>query len=234
MQRVSIIFVFAFLSPHIHAAEQTDDRETETQQSRKYRRNFTEPEIQNTGILGGTKSNNETQIEELKKISEEEMRRQISEAIVESSRLLVALKTEVDRNIKETKENIDEDHGQPLTYAMYLRKGLSKILGFKIALLKFLSFGSNNPDEDTSSISTNANTQTSTKQEKKKTNSSKNNSEKDLLENWLKPKHESSSNCDVVVLVKRCKVKSKLSANKNFCKYVPVNKNCHSALEVVV
>ena len=233
MQRVSIIFVFACLSPHIHAAEQTDGRETEAQQSRKYRGNSTEAEIQNIGTLGA-KTINETQTEALRKISEEEMRRQISEAIVESSRLLVALKTEVDRNIKETKENIDEDHGQPLTYAMYLRKGLSKILGFKIALLKFLSFGSNNPDEDTSSISTNANTQTSTKQENKKTKSSKNNSDKDLLENWLKPKHESSSNCDVVVLVKRCKVKSKLSANKNFCKYVPVNKNCHSALEVVV
>ena len=233
MQRVSIIFVFAFLSPHIHAAEQTDVRETETQHSRKYRGNSTEAEIQNTGTLG-TKTNNETQTEALKKISEEEMRRQISEAIVESSRLLVALKTEVDRNIKETKENVDEDHGEPLTYAMYLRKGLSKILGFKIALLKFLSFGSNNTDEDTSSISTNASTKTSTKQENKKTKSSKKNSDKDLLENWLKPKHESSSNCDVVVLVKRCKVKSKLSANKNFCKYVPVNKNCHSALEVVV
>ena len=233
MQRVSIVFVFAFLSPHIHAAEQTDVRKTETQKSRKYRGNSTEAEIQNIGTLG-TKTNNETQTEALEKISEEEMRRQISEAIVESSRLLVALKTEVDRNIKETKENIDEDHGQPLTYAMYLRKGLSKILGFKIALLKFLSFGSNNTDEDTSSISTNANTKTSTKQENKKTKSSKNNSDKDLLENWLKPKHESSSNCDVVVLVKRCKVKSKLSANKNFCKYVPVNKNCHSALEIVV
>ena len=233
MQRVSIIFVFAYLTPHIHAVEQTDVRETETQQSRKYRGNSTAAEIQNFGTLG-TKTNNETQTEALKKISEEEMRRQISEAIVESSRLLVALKTEVDRNIKETKENIDKDHGQPLAYAMYLRKGLSKILGFKIALLKFLSFGSNNPDEDTSSISTNANTKTSTKQENKKTKSSKKNSDKDLLENWLKPKHESSSNCDVVVLVKRCKVKSKLSANKNFCKYVPVNKNCHSDLEVVV
>merc|ERR1712062_152107 len=233
MQRVNIILVFTCFCAHIHAAEQTDVRETETQQTKKYLGNSTEAEIQNTGTLGA-KSNNETQAEALKKISEEEMRRQISEAIVESSRLLVALKTEVDRNIKETKETIDEDHGEPLTYAMYLRKGLSKILGFKIALLKFLSFGSNNPDEDTSSISTNANTKTSTKQENKKTKSSKNNSDKVLLENWLKPKHESSSNCDVVVLVKRCKVKSKLNANKNFCKYVPVNKNCHSALEIVV
>ena len=68
MQRVSIIFVFAFLSPHIHAAEQTDDRETETQQSRKYRGNSTEAEIQNTGTLG-TKTKNETQIEELKNCS---------------------------------------------------------------------------------------------------------------------------------------------------------------------
>merc|ERR1739845_314642 len=168
---------------------------TETKKSRKYRGNSTEAEIQNIGTLDTkTKNgaNNETQTEALEKISEEEMRRQISEAIVESSRLLVALKTEVDRNIKETKENIDEDHGQPLTYAMYLRKGLSKILGFKIALLKFLSFGSNNTDEDTSSISTNANTKTSTKQENKKTKSSKKNSDKDLLENWLKPKNESS------------------------------------------
>ena len=98
MQRVSIIFVFAYLTPHIHAVEQTDVRETETQQSRKYRGNSTAAGIQNIGSPG-TKSNNETQAEGLKKISEEEMRRQISEAIVESSRLLVALKTEVDRNI---------------------------------------------------------------------------------------------------------------------------------------
>merc|ERR1712062_890194 len=169
MQRVNIILVFTCFCAHIHAAEQTDVRETETQQSRKYRGNSTEAQIQNIGTLGA-KSNNETQAEALNKISEEEMRRQISEAIVESSRLLVALKTEVDRNIKETKEDIDEDHGQPLTYAMYLRKGVSKILGFKIALLKFLSFGSNNPDEDTSSNSTNAKTK---RQKVQRTNQTK-------------------------------------------------------------
>merc|ERR1712062_238858 len=168
MQRVNIILVFTCFCAHIHAAEQTDVRETETQQTKKYLGNSTEAEIQNIGTLGA-KSNNETQAEALKKISEEEMRRQISEAIVESSRLLVALKTEVDRNIKETKENVDEDQGQPLTYAMYLRRGLSKILGFKIALLKLLSFGSNNPDEDTISNPTSAKTQTSTKQTNKKT-----------------------------------------------------------------
>ena len=82
----------------------------------------------------------------------EETRRQISDAIAQSSRLLVALKTEIDINI-ETKE-VDKDMVRPSTFVMFLRKGLSKILGFKIALLKFLAIGTDKVNEQALSTST--------------------------------------------------------------------------------
>ena len=82
----------------------------------------------------------------------EETRRQISDAIAQSSRLLVALKTEIDINI-ETKE-VDKDMVRPSTFVMFLRKGLSKILGFKIALLKFLAIGTDKVNEQALSNST--------------------------------------------------------------------------------
>ena len=73
--------------------------------------------------------------------SKEETRQEISDAIAQSSRLLVALKTEVDMNIK------TKDLANHSSFVMFLRKGLSKILGFKISLLKFLAMGTDKVDE---------------------------------------------------------------------------------------
>ena len=193
----------------------------------------------------------------------EETRRQISDAIAQSSRLLVALKTEIDINI-ETKE-VDKDMVRPSTFVMFLRKGLSKILGFKIALLKFLAIGTDKVNEQALSNSTSHFLVISPE----KSNQSNEGSRKitevkpapkrkkgNNLANWLKAHNiTSDSKCDVVILVKKCELKAEeectltetctdgndqpmckkpttptkvcKTVERNLCRYVPVNKNCH-------
>ena len=203
--------------------------------------------------------------------SKEETRQEISDAIAQSSRLLVALKTEVDMNIK------TKDLANHSSFVMFLRKGLSKILGFKISLLKFLAMGTDKVDEQKLSNSINASSSFAIPPQKaNKSNdgsskitkvyqilsepilkppttvkpAAKNNNRKgDILKNWLKPQNRTSSDCDVVILVKKCELKpgkecvemeschdnqkickptpcQKIVA-RNVCRYVPVNKNCH-------
>ena len=211
--------------------------------------------------------------EEGRRKSKDETRQQISDAIAQSSRLLVALKTEVDMNIK-TKE-ADEEFS---TYVMFLRTSLSRILGFKIALLKFLAIGTDKVDEPVlinSTKTTHSSEMLPQKVNKSNEESSKitkahqilskpiskltttvkhatkiNNQQKDILKNWLKPHNKTDSNCDVVILVKKCELKPNeecvvktcndnqtickstpttvcKTVTKKVCRYVPVNKNCH-------
>ena len=195
----------------------------------------------------------------------EETRRQISDAIAQSSRLLVALKTEIDINI-ETKE-VDKDMVRPSTFVMFLRKGLSKILGFKIALLKFLAIGTDKVNEQALSNSTshsfevppeksNQSNEESRKITEVKPAPKKKRKKGNNLANWLKAHNiTSDSKCDVVILVKKCELKAEeectltetctdgndqpmckkpttptkvcKTVERNLCRYVPVNKNCH-------
>ena len=146
----------------------------------------------------------------------EETRRQISDAIAQSSRLLVALKTEIDINI-ETKE-VDKDMVRPSTFVMFLRKGLSKILGFKIALLKFLAIGTDKVNEQALSNSTshflvippeksNQSNEESRKITKVKPTPKK--KDRKNLANWLKAHNiTADSKCEVVILVKKCEIKA--------------------------
>ena len=142
--------------------------------------------------------------------SKEETRQEISNAIAQSSRLLVALKTEVDQNIKNNNESVQE-LAKPSTYAMFLRKGLSRILGFKIALLKFLAIGREKADlrpkegDQEKKIRKVDQTLSNPAEESK----SKHNDEGKKLKKWLQPRNGTDSKCDVVILVKKCELEPK-------------------------
>ena len=185
--------------------------------------------------------------------SKEETRQEISNAIAQSSRLLVALKTEVDQNIKNN-ESVQE-LARPSTYAMFLRKGLSRILGFKIALLKFLAIGREKadlrPKEEDQEKKMSSKKIGKVGQTLSKPAESKTNEDGKKLKKWLQPRNGTDSKCDVVILVKKCELEPKeecvlkqkescqnnrkicgktfenqcKTVPRNVCKYVPVIKN---------
>ena len=152
--------------------------------------------------------------EEGRRRSKEETRQEISNAIAQSSRLLVALKTEVDMIIKNNVS--DQELAKPSTYAMFLRKGLSRILGFKIALLKFLAIGKEKADplpkegdEEKKMSSKKIRKVGQTLSNPAAESKSKHNDEGKKLKKWLQPRNGTDSKCDVVILVKKCELEPK-------------------------